>query len=139
MGADGKTIPPGIQGNPTYVMSGSDDVDWLEIEKVKFYTNAFIVQPGKVRCNSSQRLPPNAPSCRYSSARRKEDMAFTSTSASLPRMFLSPLTMVFLYRYNGFGVLPLKEQYVEIDVLAKLSRWEVGSWRDIFASCGART
>lgn len=59
---EGTAIPPaGIQGNPTYVMSGFDGVEWLEIEKVKFYTDAFVLQPGKVRCSSSQRPPRNIP------------------------------------------------------------------------------
>ena len=58
---DGTIIPPGIHGNPTYVMSGFDSVDWLEIEKVKLYTDAFVLQPGKVRGCSSQRLLRNAP------------------------------------------------------------------------------
>lgn len=40
--------PPGIEGNLKHLVSGGDDVDWMPFEKRKYYTNAFIVQNGKV-------------------------------------------------------------------------------------------
>ncbi|TFK41513.1 NUDIX hydrolase domain-like protein [Crucibulum laeve] len=41
-------IPPGLQGNFTNYTSGGSDGDWLSYKKTKFYTNAFIIQNGKI-------------------------------------------------------------------------------------------
>ncbi|KAF9566557.1 hypothetical protein CPC08DRAFT_814777 [Agrocybe pediades] len=43
-------IPPGIPNNENleYFASGGDDRSWLSFDKIKQYTNAFIVQDGKV-------------------------------------------------------------------------------------------
>ncbi|KAF8067738.1 NUDIX hydrolase domain-like protein [Lyophyllum atratum] len=41
-------IPPGLEGNLKRVVSGGDDLDWMQFKKSKNYTNAFIVQDGKV-------------------------------------------------------------------------------------------
>ncbi|KAF5383264.1 hypothetical protein D9615_005067 [Tricholomella constricta] len=40
--------PPGIEGNLKCIVSGGEDVDWMPFEKKKEYTNAFIVQDGKI-------------------------------------------------------------------------------------------
>ncbi|KAF9457142.1 NUDIX hydrolase domain-like protein [Collybia nuda] len=40
--------PPGIDGDLNFYLSGGDDVEWMPFETKKYYTNAFIVQEGKV-------------------------------------------------------------------------------------------
>lgn len=44
------SIPPGIDdvGNPEYYASGGDENAWLSFSKKKYYTNAFVVEDGKV-------------------------------------------------------------------------------------------
>jgi hypothetical protein len=44
-------LPPGITGNAKHLLSGAEEgaLQWREIKTVKHYTNAFIVQDGKVR------------------------------------------------------------------------------------------
>ncbi|GLB39079.1 putative NUDIX domain containing protein [Lyophyllum shimeji] len=43
-----RATPPGIDGNLKHVVSGGDDAEWMPFETRKLYTNAFIVQDGKV-------------------------------------------------------------------------------------------
>jgi hypothetical protein len=43
---------PGLEGlddNTTEISSGGDSFEWMAFEQRKFYTNAFIVQDGRVR------------------------------------------------------------------------------------------
>jgi 8-oxo-dGTP diphosphatase/2-hydroxy-dATP diphosphatase len=42
------TLPPGIEGELQFFTSGGDDAKWMPFTKQKYYTNAFIVQNGKV-------------------------------------------------------------------------------------------
>ncbi|RXW16832.1 hypothetical protein EST38_g9018 [Candolleomyces aberdarensis] len=44
-------LPPGITGNVKRFLSGSqkDALQWRQIKTLKHYTNAFVVQDGKVR------------------------------------------------------------------------------------------
>ena len=53
-------IPPGIDGarNPEYYASGGDENAWLSFSKKKYYTNAFIVEDGKVKELLSLSLTP---------------------------------------------------------------------------------
>lgn len=43
-------IPPGLESNDNlkYFASGGDENPWLSFDRIKHYTNAFIVQNGKV-------------------------------------------------------------------------------------------
>lgn len=47
---DNSGIPPGIDDtqNLQYYASGGDENAWLSFSKKRYYTNAFIVQDGKV-------------------------------------------------------------------------------------------
>ena len=47
---DNEILPPGIDDirNIEYYASGGDENSWLYFSKKKYYTNAFIVEDGKV-------------------------------------------------------------------------------------------
>ena len=48
---DNSKIPPGIDDirNPEYYASGGDENPWLCFSRKRYYTNAFIVEDGKVK------------------------------------------------------------------------------------------
>ena len=50
VGLDNCGIPPGIDDtqNLEYYASGGDENSWLYFSKKRYYTNAFIVEDGKV-------------------------------------------------------------------------------------------
>jgi hypothetical protein len=50
VGLDNSKIPPGIDDirSLEYYASGGDENAWLNFSKKKYYTNAFIVEDGKV-------------------------------------------------------------------------------------------
>jgi hypothetical protein len=50
VGLDNSKIPPGIDDirNLEYYASGGDENAWLNFSNKKYYTNAFIVEDGKV-------------------------------------------------------------------------------------------
>jgi hypothetical protein len=48
MSASSSILPPGIEGELQLFTSGGHDVEWMSFTKRKHYTNAFIVQNGKV-------------------------------------------------------------------------------------------
>jgi hypothetical protein len=49
-------LPPGLEGDLTKVTSGGDDTQWMTFDQTKFYTNAFIIQNGKVGSFSQVRV-----------------------------------------------------------------------------------
>ena len=50
VGLDNRGIPPGIDEtrNLEFYASGGDENAWLNFSKKRYYTNAFIVEDGKV-------------------------------------------------------------------------------------------
>jgi hypothetical protein len=41
-------LPPGIEGHFKHFTSGGEHEEWMPSKERKYYTNAFIVQDGKV-------------------------------------------------------------------------------------------
>jgi len=56
MSASTSTLPPGIDGNLQFFTSGGNAAEWMPFSKRKYYTNAFIVQNGKVGLFFAQKL-----------------------------------------------------------------------------------
>lgn len=53
-----------VQDQYVEVSSGGEQLEWISFNQRKFYTNAFIVEDGKVgRCKLEGKTAPNSASC----------------------------------------------------------------------------
>ena len=99
--------PPGIDNarNPEYYASGGDENTWLSFSKKKYYTNAFIMEDGKVNVVFTSLFP-------LTYLLWKLLLGLKKRGFGKHKQDLSPFTSFYWHnsdtifsfiRYNGFG------------------------------------
>ena len=147
VGLDNAGIPPGIDDsqNLERYASGGDENAWLYFSKTRYYTNAFVVEDGKVELcfysRSKLNLKEAFSSCFLKVTFRIEETGLWDEQVSLLpcfRYFLVYQTLDFISftRYNGFGEDNSRSTMIfNRDLLRRKSR----TWRDTSGSSWTRT
>jgi hypothetical protein len=108
MPSSSSDIPPGLRpGLIPYTAGSHSDADWLAFDEKKNYTNAFIIQDGKVPLTTfviargEAQYP--SPTNRFYSDIRREGLEKTSWFGDDFILYQTLLTSSLRNRFNGFG------------------------------------
>ncbi|KAF4616537.1 hypothetical protein D9613_008716 [Agrocybe pediades] len=123
-------IPPGIPNNENleYFASGGDDKSWLSFDKIKQYTNAFIVQDGKVLLGYKKR---GFGQGKYNGFGGKVDAGESSLQAAIrelqvPRFtshILNKLHLTFRLQQEEAGIIAPLEHAGSLLFISQGSEW----------------